>query len=298
MSTASFLRLICLAAIWGGSFLFMRIAANTFGPAFLIEFRVGFAAISLLLVSLYLKRKLAFRSNFKHFMIIGLFNTALPFMLFAYAAQTLNASTLSVLNSTAAIWGALIGIFWHKAILTAKASLGMLIGVAGVITLVGVDAINIGLDAALPIFAGVMAAFSYGIATNYTKTAPKIAAFDNAHGNMWAAVLIILPLLPFMPMRGEPSQQEMLSVVALGVLCTGAAYLLYFKLVADEGAASALSVTFLIPVFGILWGTLILDEPIGWNTIVGTTLVLSGTMMVTGFSPRQMFQRPKAVEQS
>jgi len=298
MNTASFLRLICLAAIWGGSFLFMRIAANTFGPAYLIEFRVGFAALSLLLVALYLKRKLAFRSHFKHFMTIGLFNTALPFMLFAYAAQTLNASTLSVLNSTAAIWGALIGIFWHKTNLSAKASLGMLIGVTGVITLVGVDAIHIGLDAALPILAGIMAAFSYGIATNYTKTAPKIAAFDNAHGNMWAAVLIILPLLPFIPMRGEPNQQEMLSVVALGVICTGAAYLLYFKLVADEGAASALSVTFLIPVFGILWGTLILEEPIGWNTIVGTILVLSGTMMVTGFSPRQMFQRTKMVEQN
>ncbi|RTZ18165.1 DMT family transporter [Vibrio aquaticus] len=295
MSTASFLRLICLAAIWGGSFLFMRIAANTFGPAYLIEFRVGFAAVSLMLVSFVLKKHLAFRANFRHFMIIGLFNTAVPFLLFAYAAQTLNASTLSVLNSTAAIWGALIGLFWHNAKLTKTASLGMLIGVSGVITLVGVDAIQIGMSAALPIFAGIMAACSYGIATNYTKTAPKVASFDNAHGNMWAAVIIILPLLPFVPMRGEPSQHEIVSVIALGVICTGAAYLLYFKLVADEGAASALSVTFLIPVFGILWGWLILDEPIGWNTIIGTTLVLGGTMMVTGFSPKQLLLRKALV---
>lgn len=297
MSSASFLRLICLAAIWGGSFLFMRIAANTFGPAYLIEFRVGFAAISLLIVSLFLRKRLAFRQHFRHFMIIGLFNTALPFLLFAYSAQTLNASTLSVLNSTATIWGALIGIFWHKAPLTPKASVGMLIGIFGVITLVGLNAINIGINAALPIFAAVMAACSYGIATNYTKTAPKIASFDNAHGNMWAAVLIILPLLPFIPMRGEPSQHEVLSVIALGVVCTGAAYLLYFRLVADEGAASALSVTFLIPVFGILWGWLILDEPIGWNTIIGTTLVLLGTMMVTGFSPSRLFARKMTAEQ-
>jgi drug/metabolite transporter (DMT)-like permease len=114
---------------------------------------------------------------------------------------------------------------------------------------------------------------------------------------MWAAVLIILPLLPFIPMRGEPSQHEVLSVIALGVVCTGAAYLLYFRLVADEGAASALSVTFLIPVFGILWGWLILDEPIGWNTIIGTTLVLLGTMMVTGFSPSRLFARKMTAEQ-
>lgn len=291
MATASFFRLICLAAIWGGSFLFMRIAANTFGPAYLIEFRVGFAALSLFIISLFIKRSLAFRANIKHFAIIGLFNTALPFLLFAYAAQTLNASTLSVLNSTAAIWGALIGVFWHRAILTLKATFGMVLGVAGVCVLVGMDALNIGVDAILPIAAGIMAAFCYGIATNYTKTAPKFNSFDNAHGNMWAAALIILPLLPWVPMRGVPNHIEIMSVVTLGVICTGAAYLLYFRLVADEGAASALSVTFLIPVFGILWGAMILGEPVGWNTLIGTTLVLSGTMLVTGFSLRQLIKQ-------
>ena len=114
---------------------------------------------------------------------------------------------------------------------------------------------------------------------------------------MWAAVLWILPLLPFVPMQGEPSTHEMLSVVALGVVCTGVAYLLYFRLVADEGAASALSVTFLIPVFGIMWGALILDEPIGLNTFAGTVLVLSGTMLVTGFSPAQLLKKSRVAEQ-
>lgn len=291
MSYASFIRLMMLAAIWGGSFLFMRIAANTFGPAYLIECRVGFAALSLLLVSYSLKRSLPFRQYFHHFMIIGLFNTALPFLLFAYSAQTLNASTLSVLNSTAVIWGALIGVLWHKAPLTKRVVLGMALGIFGVTVLVGVDAIQIGTQARLPIVAAIMAAFSYGIATNYTKSAPKVAAFDNAHGNMWAAVIWILPLLPFIPMRGAPTEVEMVSVVALGVVCTGAAYLLYFRLVADEGATSALSVTFLIPVFGILWGALILDEPVGWSTVFGTGLVLSGTMLVTHFSPLSLLKK-------
>ncbi|MCG7488377.1 DMT family transporter [Vibrio sp. Of14-4] len=297
MSTASFLRLICLAAIWGSSFLFMKISTFTFGPAFLIEFRVGFAGLSLFLVSIYLRKKLAFWVNFKHFMIIGLLNSALPFLLFAYAVQTLNASTLAVLNSTAAIWGALIGVFWHKAILTPKALIGMGMGVTGVIVLVGLDAVNIGIDAILPIAAGMMAACSYGVATNYTKTAPRIDAFDNAHGNMWAAMLWILPLLPFVPMQGEPSIAEMWSVLVLGVLCTGVAYLLYFRLVVDEGASSALSVTFLVPVFGILWGALILGEPLGLNTFLGTFLVLSGTMLVTGFSPAQLTRKRQKIKQ-
>lgn len=293
MTAASFFRLLCLAAIWGGSFLFMRVAANTFGPAYLIEFRVGFAAIALLLISIYLKKKLSFTAHTKHFFIIGLFNTAAPFLFFAYAAQTLNASTLSILNSTAPIWSALIGFIWYRSPLTKKAILGMVIGITGVAVLVGWSALKIGEEAILPIIASLLAACSYGIATNYTKNAPQIPAFNNAHGSMWAAVIWVLPLLPFLPMRAEPTSIEWSSVVALGVVCTGLAYLLYFRLVSEVGPASALSVTFLIPVFGILWGYLILDEPIGFNTIIGTILVLSGTMLVTGFSPAAMLAKRK-----
>ncbi|KAB2113259.1 DMT family transporter [Vibrio alginolyticus] len=293
MTAVSFFRLLCLAAIWGGSFLFMRVAANTFGPAYLIEFRVTFAAVALLLIAVYLKKKLTLTAHTKHFFIIGLFNSAVPFLLFAYAAQTLNASTLAILNSTAPIWGALVGFVWYRSPLTAKSVLGMLIGIGGVAVLVGLDTSTIGEEAMLPIAASLMASFSYGIATNYTKNAPQVPAFDNAHGSMWAAVIWVLPLLPFLPMRAEPSHFEWSSVVTLGVVCTGVAYLLYFRLVSDIGPASALTVTFLVPVFGILWGYLVLDEPVGSNTIIGTILVLSGTMLVTGFSPTAMLAKRK-----
>ncbi|MCA2489786.1 MULTISPECIES: DMT family transporter [Vibrio] len=293
MTAVSFFRLLCLAAIWGGSFLFMRVAANTFGPAYLIEFRVTFAAVALLLIAVYLKKKLTLTAHTKHFFIIGLFNSAVPFLLFAYAAQTLNASTLAILNSTAPIWGALVGFVWYHSPLTAKSVLGMLIGIGGVAVLVGLDTSTIGEEAMLPIAASLMASFSYGIATNYTKNAPQVPAFDNAHGSMWAAVIWVLPLLPFLPMRAEPSHFEWSSVVTLGVVCTGFAYLLYFRLVSDIGPASALTVTFLVPVFGILWGYLVLDEPVGSNTIIGTILVLSGTMLVTGFSPTAMLAKRK-----
>lgn len=293
MTAVSFFRLLCLAAIWGGSFLFMRVAANTFGPAYLIEFRVTFAAVALLLIAVYLKKKVTLTAHTKHFFIIGLFNSAVPFLLFAYAAQTLNASTLAILNSTAPIWGALVGFVWYRSPLTAKSVLGMLIGIGGVAVLVGLDTSTIGEEAMLPIAASLMASFSYGIATNYTKNAPQVPAFDNAHGSMWAAVIWVLPLLPFLPMRAEPSHFEWSSVVTLGVVCTGFAYLLYFRLVSDIGPASALTVTFLVPVFGILWGYLVLDEPVGSNTIIGTILVLSGTMLVTGFSPTAMLAKRK-----
>ncbi|WP_210448818.1 DMT family transporter [Vibrio crassostreae] len=282
-----------LAAIWGGSFLFMRIAANPLGPAVLIEARVLCAAVTLLLVSFYLKRKLSFNSHAKHFFILGLFNTALPFLFFAYAAQTLNASTLAILNSTAPIWAAIIGAIWTKTTLEARVLLGLGIGVTGVGVLVGWDAMNIGQEAILPIFAAVMAAFSYGIASNYTKTAPKIEAFNNAHGSMWAAVLIVLPFVFFIPMRETPDLTITTSVILLGAVCTGLAYLLYFNLVSELGAPSALSVTFIIPVFGILWGNLFLGEAVGINTVAGSILVITGTMLVTGMTPSKMIEGAK-----
>ncbi|NOH74901.1 DMT family transporter [Vibrio crassostreae] len=282
-----------LAAIWGGSFLFMRIAANPLGPAVLIEARVLCAAVTLLLVSFYLKRKLSFNAHAKHFFILGLFNTALPFLFFAYAAQTLNASTLAILNSTAPIWAAIIGAIWTKTTLEARVLLGLGIGVTGVGVLVGWDAMNIGQEAILPIFAAVMAAFSYGIASNYTKQAPKVEAFNNAHGSMWAAVLIVLPFVFFMPMQEAPNLTITMSVILLGAVCTGLAYLLYFNLVSELGAPSALSVTFIIPVFGILWGNLFLGEAVGINTVAGSILVITGTMLVTGLSPAQMMKNAR-----
>lgn len=289
----SFAKLLILASIWGGSFLFMRIAATPLGPAMLIEARVLFAALTLLIVSIYLKKTLKFTEHTRHFFILGLFNTALPFLLFAYAAQTLNASTLSILNSTAPIWAAIIGAVWTKTPLEKRVVAGLGLGVTGVGVLVGWDAVNIGREAIIPIGAAVCAALSYGIASNYTKTAPKVEAFSNAHGSMWASVLLVLPFVFFIPVREAPDLTITTSVILLGAVCTGLAYLLYFNLINELGPSPALSVTFLIPVFGILWGHLFLDEHIGINTIFGSIFVIIGTMLVTGLSPYAMLQAAK-----
>lgn len=291
MSTTSLVRLLTLAALWGGSFLFMRIAANPLGPVVLIEARVGFAAITLLVVAFYLKNKLKFTDNIKHFFILGLFNSALPFLLFAYSAQFLNVSTLAILNSTSPIWAAIIGVFMAKKMLPKHVSIGLILGIIGVSVLVGWQGLRIGESVILPITSALMAALSYGIATNYAKNAPQVKAYDNAHGSMWASVIIILPLLPFFPVRESLTFDIFTAVLLLGVFCTGLAYLLYFRLIADLGAPSALSVTFLIPLFGILWGHLFLDEVIGLTTLIGSILVITGTVFVTGFSPRTMVKK-------
>ncbi|WP_422398617.1 DMT family transporter [Vibrio breoganii] len=296
MTLLSVLRLICLAAIWGGSFLFMRISANALGPAYLIEARVLFAAVSLLVVAWYMKKRLDFTAHTRHFFIIGLLNTALPFLLFAYAAQTLPASILSILNSTAAIWGAAIAIVWSRSLPTLRVIVGLISGVIGVYILVGLDNALLPAGSGAAMIAGVMAACCYGIASNYAKNAPKISSFDNAHGSMWPACLIVLPLLPFMPIREMPDVQISISVILLGVVCTGLAYLFYFRLIEDLGPPSALSVTFLIPLFGILWGYLFLGEQVGWNTALGALFVIGGTMLVTGFSIKKMLASNRKVK--
>lgn len=284
MSIASLIRLISLSAIWGASFLFMRIGVPVIDPVTMIEIRVGLAAIFLLIVGYFFKKSLNARENWKHYFILGLFNSALPFLLFGIAAKTLSASLLSILNATAPIWGAVIAAVWSRTPLTPRGIAGLALGVIGVGVLVGFDTSTMNDGANWAILMALGAAFSYGIATTYAKTAKKVDPFSNAHGSMWAATLLIAPAVPVYAHGFTPSLLIIGSVLALGVLCSGVAYLLYFKLIADIGPTPALTVTFLIPVFGVIWGHLFLDEPIGMKTLVGACIVIVGTAMVTGFS--------------
>ena len=294
MTFASLVRLLALSAIWGASFLFMRMGAPVLGPTLLIGCRVLFAAVFLAIVGAALRKPLDARRNALHYLVLGLFNSALPFLLFAFAARTLSASLLSILNATAPIWGAVIGAAWTRTALPAKSLLGLALGVGGVALLVGVDPSALRDGAPFAIALALAASFSYGIATNYAKSARKVEPFANAHGSMWAATLLIAPAVPFAPPAAVPTPAVALAVLALGVVCSGIAYLLYFRLVADLGAASALTVTFLVPVFGVLWGHVALGEPVGWNTAVGALVVIAGTALVTGFSARALFGRPAA----
>ena len=294
MTLASLIRLLALSAIWGASFLFMRMGAPVLGPVLLIGLRVLLAALFLAVVGAVLRKPLDARRNAGHYLVLGLFNSALPFLLFAFAARTLSASLLSILNATAPIWGAVIGAVWTRTALSAKSLVGLALGVAGVALLVGFDPSTLREGAPLAIALGLAATLSYGVATNYAKSAKKVEPFANAHGSMWAATLLIAPAVPFAPPAAMPTPTIALAVLALGVLCSGIAYLLYFRLVADIGAASALTVTVLVPVFGVLWGHLFLDEPLGWNTLVGALVVIVGTALVTGFSAAALFRRAGA----
>lgn len=285
MSTTNLLRLILLAAIWGGSFLFMRIAAPVLGAAVLIEYRVLFAALFLAAIGVFLKKTLDLKQHWKHYFILGLFNSALPFLMFAFAARTLSASVLAVLNATTPLWGTLIAAVWSRTMVSGKVLLGLALGTIGVALLVGFDHVSSKPGAGIAIAAVLFASFNYGIASNYAKQAKAVEPFANAHGSMWASALLVLPVVPFFPAPGEPTVGIMGAVIALGVLCSGVAYLIYFRLIQDVGPSSALTVTFLSPLFGILWGVMFLGETVGWYTFAGAAIVITGTALVTGFRP-------------
>lgn len=294
MSSADFLRLLALSAIWGASFPFMRLAVPVLGPSWLIFFRVGLAALFLLGVALWLGSRLNIQRHWRHYAIIGVLNSALPFFLYAYAAKTIPVALLSVLNATAPIFGAILTALLSRTMPRRNVVIGLCLGISGVTLLAGVESLHLPDGALWGIAAALGAALLYSIASAYSRTAPAIEPLANAHGSLWFATLCMVPgiLTAPTPSTALLTPTVVLSVIGLGVLCSGVAFLLYFRLIANIGTTSALTVTFLIPLFGITFATLFMGESIGWHTLVGGGIVLLGTGLVTGFKPSNLWQRP------
>ena len=288
MNSADIIRLLSLAAIWGGSFLFMRIAVPVLGSAYLAEGRVLLAAIFLYCLAIYLKKNRNLLDHWKHYLIMGFFNSAFPFMLFGFAALNLSTSQLAILFAVSPIWAFVIGLLIGNEKFKIKRGLGLLLGVIGVGVLFGTSSDSIDQRTYQSIILGLVGSFSYGIATNYAKKEKNVEPFDNAHGSVWGAAILLIPALFFIPIRSEPTPLVWGALIAIGVVCSGIGYLLYFRLIKDVGASSALTVTFLIPIFGALWGILFLDEHLTLNTIIGMAIIIFGTAMVTEFDIKKL----------
>ncbi|MEN9772928.1 MAG: hypothetical protein RJA58_1571 [Pseudomonadota bacterium] len=283
MTSADVFRLVLLSAIWGGSFMLMRIASPVFGPAIVAEGRLVSAAIFLFVLAKLLKRSDQLLSRWRYLLTMGFFGSALPFILIGTAALSLSTAQLSVLNATASIWAYLIGLMLRDETFSLRRLVGFALGISGVAVMFG-DALFSQTEViAIPLLCALGGAFSYGIATNYTRRAERVEPFVNAHGSMWAASLLVIPSLWFIPAKAPATVEAVSAVILLGIICSGVAYLLYFRLLRDIGAPSTLTVTFLIPLFGTLWGALFLGEAIGLQTVLGMSVILLGTGLSTGF---------------
>jgi len=283
MGTRDVVELVVLAALWGASFLFMRVAAPEFGPVALIALRVGIAA-AFLVPALALRGGLpGLRGRLLHVLVLGAINSALPFCLLAYATLSVTAGLASILNATSPLWGGLVAHLWLKDRLTRSRTLGLVVGFAGVTFLVWGRASFRPGGAGLAVVAAMAATLSYGVAASYAK---RFLAGANplavAAGSQVGATLVLLPAAVALWPAGPVSAPAWEAVVALGAACTAVAYVLYFRLIGSVGPARAIAVTFLIPAFAMAWGALFLGEAITVRMLAGAGIVLAGTALATG----------------
>ncbi len=275
--------MLLLAALWGGSFLFMRIAAPQFGAFALMALRTGIGAAVLLPFALRGGRSAELRANAGRIAWIGLLNSALPFVMLGYAMQHLEAGFASILNATTPFWGAIVAYLWLGERLGRPGVFGLLTGFAGVLVLVGGRDGLVAGGAIAAILASLVATASYGVAATATrKRLGHVSALVGAAGSQSFAALALLPCaLAWWPAT-PPDALAWLSVALLGILCTGLAYLLFFRLIARIGSSRTITVTFLVPVFGMLWGSLFLGETISASMLAGAAAILAGTALTTG----------------
>lgn len=278
---------VLLAAIWGASFLFMRLGTVEFGALPTAAVRVAVATVFLLPVLWLQGLAPQLCRHLKPVLVIGVLNSGIPFALFSFALLSITTGMSAILNATVPLFGALIAWGWLHDRPTGSRVLGLAIGFAGVALLAWDSATfkanGSGVAPGWAVLACLLATLCYGLSANAAKRyLGGLPALVTATGSQIGATLALsLPALWFWPAR-TPSLQAWVSLVVLGVLCTGIAYVLYFRLIERAGPARALAVTFVVPVFAVFYGVLFLGETVtGWMLLCGL-IIVCGTALSTG----------------
>jgi drug/metabolite transporter (DMT)-like permease len=295
MGVRQFLELLLLAAIWGASFMFMRVLAPDFSALTLATLRIDIAALALspIFFHYWTKRqnkplsKDTNQSNkniLAHIAVVATINATIPAILFAYAAKYLNAGFSSILNATTPIWGALIGASLFAVTITRTAYLGIFIGFLGVFIL-SWHKLQWDFSQDMSAIAAILSGTAlYGIAANYSKAKlANVKPLFIASASMLIACIITLPILIYQqPTVSDYSALQWLNLIGLGALSTGVAYLLYYRIIDHSGPTNAMTVTYLIPIFGLLFGWLLLDEVPHPSVFYGGAVILTGVTLTTG----------------
>lgn len=282
MTPADYARLAALAAIWGASFIFMRVAAPVLGAVWTAELRVALGGLALLAFLRMTGFDPRLSVHWRAYLLIGGIGIAAPFVLYSFAAMHAPASLLAIVNSTAPIFGLAWGALFRVERVTVGKAAGLALGVAGVALIARPAGLAAGPLFGWAVAAALAACCLYGVVGVLVKRfAGGASPRGMAAGNQLAAAVVLIPLLPFVPPLAAPSALVIANVLALALLASGVAFVLYFRLIADVGATRALTVTYLIPLFGILWGWLFLGETLPAAALAGGVLILGGTVLVT-----------------
>lgn len=284
MPARTLVDLLLLGAIWGAAFPFVRVAVPAFGPVALIAVRVAVAALVLVPLAARERGVAQARSVLVPLVWVGALNTAIPFTLFAYAALSLPAGLSSVLNATAPLFGAVVGVVWLGQRPSRLAAIGLTVGFVGVLVLAWPSLT--GSREWLAVGAALVAATMYGVAAHMTQRwLGGVRPLVVAAGSQVVAAVLLAPLAVFAWPATPPPSRAWMFAATLGVGCTALAYALYFRLIARAGTSTAITVAYTIPAFGVTWGAMFLGERLAATSIAGGLLVLVGVGFTT-WSPR------------
>ena len=283
MKKSVYVEFILLAAIWGSSFLFTRIAAVEFGVMPTAFLRVLIAALFLMPFLMWSGHWPAFKKRAGPIMFVGMLNSGIPFALYSYAVMSITTGLSAILNATVPLFGAIVAWLWLKDKPTNSRIMGLVIGFIGVALLAGDQASFKPGGSGWAILACLVATTCYAIAASYTrKYLMGVPPMATSTGSMIGAALgLSVPALLSWP-ANTPSLQAWGSVLFVAILCTGVAYVLYFRLIEAAGPSKTLTVTFMIPVFAIVYGVLFLGEELTLWMMLCACVIICGTALATG----------------
>ena len=286
-------RLLALAAIWGASFLFLRIIAPVLGTFPTAFFRVLLATAGLLVILLLLRTRWDCRGKLGLCLVLGVINSGLPFALYSVAAQLVPAGYSAIFNATTPMMGVLIGALFFTEELTLAKIIGVFSGLGGVALLMRIGPVPFDTELLLGALAclGATACYGFGgfLTRRWINQGEGLDSEVVAFGSQLGATLCLLPLFGLSLLNAPPvnwgDSTVWLSLLGLGLVCTAFAYILYFRLLADIGPVKTLTVTFLIPPFGVLWGVIFLDEPLSWAYVQGGALIALALWLILRQAP-------------
>ncbi|SAI69176.1 membrane protein [Bordetella ansorpii] len=282
MNSADWFRLLALSAVWGASFVFMRVLAPVLGPVATADLRVAIGAVALSLYFLFIGFRPAWRRHWRHYGVIGVFNIGLPFLLFAYAAQYLPAAYSAVINATTPLFGTVFAAWWLGQPFTRGKVVGLGLGLAGVAVITGAGPPAMA-DAKFlcGVLACLLAAASYAGAGVYIRRfASHVDPLGSAGCGQLLAAAVLAPLWVLAPPAGTLGGAAALNLLGLGLLCSALGFLLYFRLLRDVGPARAMMVAFLTPLFGIAWGILFLGEALTPAILAGGGMIVLSVALI------------------
>lgn len=285
MKKSDLAALLLLGALWGASFLFMRMGADQFGPMALAGMRAIGAALCSLPLLVSRERRATMRRHAKDIAVVGMANSALPFALFSFAAGSLPAGVSAISDAIAPLLVALSGWLWLGEKLDATRASGLLVGFTGVVWLVagsvGFGGSTSGAGWAMAACVGANVCYTFG--AHYSQRRLRgVAPLAVATGSQLASAVVLLPFTVWLWPAKMPGAQAWLAMFGLAAACTSLAYVLFYRLMARIGSARTLAVLYLIPVFGVLWGLLFLREPVTWAMAGGCVVILAGVALTTG----------------